>query len=79
MTQDEIRQLVISQLAAIAPEADFGLLGDDDDLRETLDIDSMDFLNLVTALHAQTGIAIPEKDYARLATLGGMLDYLASH
>jgi len=46
------------------------------DLREAIDIDSMDFLNLVTALHHRTGIEIPEIDYPKLVTLSGMVAYL---
>jgi acyl carrier protein len=47
-------------------------------LREQLDIDSMDFLNFVIALHKELGVGLPEKDYPKLATLDGCVDYLAS-
>jgi acyl carrier protein len=46
------------------------------DLREVLDIDSMDFLNFITAVHHRTGIDIPEIDYPKLVTLKGMFAYL---
>jgi acyl carrier protein len=49
----------------------------DADLREELDIDSMDFLNLVAALHERLDLDIPEIDYPNLATLGHAVDYLA--
>jgi len=77
VTRDEIRALVCDLLGAIAPEADFGLLGDDEDLREALDIDSMDFLNFITALHEKTGVDIPEKDYAGLASMDDIVSYIA--
>jgi acyl carrier protein len=76
MTDAEIRALVLDVLGGIAPEADLVALRDEDELRETLDLDSMDFLNLVTALHERTGIDIPERDYPELTTLGGCLAYL---
>lgn len=76
MTEDEIRTLAQEILSGIAPEADFSLLEDDEELREALDLDSMDFLNFITGLHQATGRDIPEADYARLATMQGVLAYL---
>ena len=76
MTKDEIRALVCDLLGAIAPEADLGLLTGGEDLREELDIDSMDFLNFITALHEQTGVDIPEKDYAGLVSLDDIISYI---
>jgi acyl carrier protein len=46
------------------------------DLREALDIDSMDFLNFVIAVHRRLGVDIPELDYPKLATLDGAVTYL---
>jgi acyl carrier protein len=48
-------------------------------LRDELDIDSMDFLNVVIALHERLGIEIPEGDYPKLATLAGCVEYLHAH
>lgn len=76
MTEDEIRKLIIDLLGGIAPEADFDMLADDDELREELDIDSMDFLNFITALHEATGVDIPERDYAKLVSLKDVVSYL---
>lgn len=45
-------------------------------LRDQLDIDSMDFLNFVVALHKELGVDIPEKDYKRFATIDDFVDYL---
>lgn len=77
MTKDEIREIVFQVLSSIAPEADFSSLREDEELREILDLDSMDFLNFLTGLHEATGINIPEADYSKLATLGDAIDYLA--
>ena len=76
MTPAEIRALALDLLGAIAPEADLDALGDEEELREVLDIDSMDFLNFVAALHKATGIDIPEADYRQLFTLAGIQRYL---
>ena len=75
MTTNETRKLVAELLAAIAPEVDLSTVGDDADLREELDLDSIDFLNLVTGLHERTGRLIPEADYPRLFTLDGIAAY----
>lgn len=77
MTADEIRAIAVDALSAIAPEADFATLGDDEPLREVLDLDSMDFLNFIATLHRATGAEIPEAHYARLQTMGGVIAYLA--
>lgn len=76
MTQDA-RDIVRAVLHQVAPEADLDHVGPDDTLREVLDLDSIDFLNFVVGLHEATGAAIPERDYARLATLAGCAAYLA--
>lgn len=75
MTKDEIRQIAVEALSGIAPETDPSTLGGGDDIRESLDIDSMDFLNFVIALHQRTGVDIPEEDYPKLFTLDGVVSY----
>lgn len=76
MNESQLRALAAEVLGGIAPEADLAKVGDDEDLREALDLDSMDFLNFVTALAERTGRAIPESDAAKLATLRGLVAYL---
>lgn len=76
MNPTEIRALVADVLAGIAPEADLSGVGDDEDLREALDLDSMDFLNFVIGLSQRSGRSIPEADYPRLVRLRGLLAYL---
>ncbi|MBI5854355.1 MAG: acyl carrier protein [Nitrospirae bacterium] len=78
-TEEVIRQTVIRVLGEIAPEADLATLKLDVSLRDQLDLDSMDFLNFVIALHQSLGVDIPEGDYPKLATLNGCLAYLSSH
>lgn len=76
MTESELRAILEEELGNIAPEADLKALDRRADLREALDIDSMDFLNLVTALHRRLGIDVPEIDYPKLATFEKALGYL---
>ena len=76
MTSDEIRTTVLNCLGAIAPEADLSRIRPAVSFREQLDIDSMDFLNFVIALHQQLQLEIPERDYPKLVTLNGCVEYL---
>jgi acyl carrier protein len=78
MTKDEIRQALIDALSAIAPEGDYDRLKPDRPLRDQLDIDSYDFLNVMVALHDALGVDIPEVDYQKLATLNAAVDYLST-
>ncbi len=76
MNKDEIRSVVIHALEGIAPEADLPALDPRADLREALDVDSMDFLRFVVALHDALHVDIPERDYPQVRTLESCLDYL---
>lgn len=76
MTLDEIRAAFIADLTAVAPDIDAETLRDNDHLQDDLGLDSMDFLNLVSALHKRLGLPIPEADYARLATPALAVAYL---
>ena len=76
MSEIDIRKVVQEELSNIAPEMDLATVDPAADLREAIDIDSIDFLNLVTALHHRTGIDIPEIDYPKIITLNGMMAYL---
>lgn len=78
MTETELRRTVLETLGEIAPEADLDAVAPDKDLREELDLDSMDFLNFVIALHEKLGVDIPEADYPQLQSLDGAVGYLAA-
>ena len=77
MTRDEIRNAVVQALTSVAPEIDPQSLQADSAFRQEFDLDSMDFLNFVIALHGRLGVDVPESDYVKLATLNGALDYLS--
>ena len=76
MSDIDIRKIVEEELGNIAPEISLATVAPTADLREALDIDSMDFLNFITAVHHRTGIDLPEIDYPQLVTLKGMFAYL---
>jgi acyl carrier protein len=78
MTDAEIKGAIAEALHKIAPEIDLDRIGPNDDLREALDIDSFDFLNLLVGLHDKLGIDIPERDYGKLRSLAELVRYLAS-
>ena len=78
MTEDELRMKILRLLGDIAPEAEAADLQPDLPIRDQLDIDSMDFLNLVIALTQTLKVEIPEAAYPRLATLNGMVAYLSA-
>jgi acyl carrier protein len=77
MNEAEARSLAAEVLAGIAPEADLSAVGDEEDLRGALDLDSMDFMNFVIGLSERSGINIPEADTPRLRTLRSLAAYLA--
>lgn len=76
-TREQIRQVIFDVLGAIAPEVEPAAIEPGAPLREQVDLDSMDFLNVIIRLHESLGVDIPESDYAQLATLDSAVDYLA--
>lgn len=76
MNDIDISKTLQEELNNIAPEIDISGIDSAADLREAMDIDSMDFLNFITALHRRLGIDIPEIDYPKLVTLDGAIAYL---
>lgn len=76
MTREEIREVVLSILAGIAPEIDVEEIRPGADLRDELDIDSMDFLRFLERVEERLGVAVPEKDYPRVRSLASCVAYL---
>ncbi len=77
MNKAEAKALIFAVLGAIAPEAELDKLPGGAQMRDELDLDSMDFLDFIAAVHERTGIDIPEAEYGRLATLDDAVAYLA--
>lgn len=72
----EIRRQVLEELQRIAPELEPEQLRGDRPLRDEVDLDSMDWLRLLGALHKRLGVNIPEADYRRLDSLDALVEYL---
>lgn len=78
MNETEARDLLARLLRGIAPEADLADADPDVPLQEAIDLDSMDILNLVTALHDEAGVDVPERDYPRVSTMRGFVEYVVA-
>jgi acyl carrier protein len=76
MTKDECKQAVVAIIADIAPDEDLSNLKSDVRLRDQLQLDSMDFLDIVMELRKRHGIEVPEADYGQLASLDSCAEYL---
>jgi acyl carrier protein len=77
VTTDDLRTLLLDVLSDIAPETDPASVDPTEDLRDELDLDSMDELNMITKVSERLGIDVPEDDYPKLRTLDGAVAYLA--
>lgn len=77
MSDDALQATVLRVLGEVAPEVDTSGVDHAQDLRDQLDLDSMDILNLAIGLFEATGVEVPERDYPRIVTVAGAIDYLA--
>lgn len=78
MNDEQIRTGVLATLYGIAPEVAEEPLAPDRALREQVDLDSMDWLNVIVGLHHRFGVDIPEAHYAKLVTLDDIVSYLGA-
>ena len=76
MTPPEIRQVIINILERIAPDEDLSSLDDAVPFREQMELDRMDFLDIVMELRKQYRVQIPEADYEHLGTMNSTVEYL---
>ncbi|MCO6457109.1 MAG: acyl carrier protein [Pirellulaceae bacterium] len=76
MTPAEIREEVLDILGDIAPDDDLSALDDDVAFRDQLELDSMDFLDIVMELRKRYRVQIPEEDYSHLASMASTVSYL---
>ncbi|MEW6284038.1 MAG: phosphopantetheine-binding protein [Candidatus Eremiobacterota bacterium] len=73
-----VHETIARVLAEIAPDVDLDQVSPDEDVRQALDIDSYDFLNLLVKLHQELGVDIPESDYGKLGSLNDLERYLTA-
>jgi acyl carrier protein len=76
MTRDDVRAAVIAAIEQVAPEADTAHLAPAAPLREQLELDSFDALQILVAIHARVGVDIPERDAGRLHSVDDLVDYV---
>lgn len=76
MNESELRTRVVEVIKSVAPEVEEGELRADRPLRDQVDLDSMDWLNVLVAMHEKLKVDIPEADYRKLVTLDDIVGYL---
>ena len=76
MNQEQVRQVVLNIISDIAPDEDMATIKDEISLREQLDLDSMDFLDIVMELRKRHKVEVPAEDYPKLATMASCVTYL---
>lgn len=73
----DTRSIVLAAITKVAPDVDPSSLPGDVDFREEADLDSMDFIGILTAVHQATGVEVPEIDYPLVTTVDSFAEYLA--
>ncbi len=76
MNPEILRQTIVVLLQQIAPDTTPATLKLEENIRETLNIDSFDFLQFIIALHEKTGVEIPEEDYGKINTIQNAIEYI---
>jgi|TARA_B100000315_G_C14140076_1_gene390950 acyl carrier protein len=76
MSKEEIREIIYNIIKEIAPDEDLGNLDDSKEIRDQIELDSMDFLDIVLELRKRYKVDVPEEDYPKLATIDGCVEYL---
>lgn len=76
MTREELREHVLVIIGDIAPDEDLSAVNDEEPLRDQIDLDSMDFLDIVLELRKRHKVEVPESDYQELRTMASTIDYL---
>lgn len=77
MNKEQIKTSIIKQILIIAPDLEYDDIPSDENLQSSLEIDSYDFLHLLTALYEQLEVQVPEADYGKVDTLNRMAEYFA--
>ena len=79
MTKDEIKNVIIKTILEIAPDIEEDEIEPDENIQCSLEIDSFDFLKILTAMNEELGVEVPEADYSKVDTLENMADYFIQH
>jgi len=76
MSTKDVKEIVLDIIADVAPDEELDGLNSAGSLKEQLDLDSMDFLDIVMELRKRHKVEVPSEDYSRLATLDSCVEYL---
>jgi acyl carrier protein len=79
MNEEAIKSAIVEAILQIAPEVEADEIEPDANIQRSLEIDSFDFLKILTALNEKLGVEVPESDYAEVDTLNRMARYFADH
>lgn len=79
MNEQDARAAVHAAIGKVAPDVELAETDEDSRLRQDLELDSLDFLRLIETIDTETGVDIPERDYPAVATVKGLISYLAAH
>jgi len=79
MTKEEIKKAIVEEIYNIAPDYEGENIDENANIQEEVEIDSYDFLNLLTALYEKFDVEVPEEDYSKVDTLAKMADYIFEH
>ena len=75
MTKDEIKSTIIKNILEIAPDIEEDEIEPNENIQRSLEIDSFDFLKILTAMNEEVNVEVPEADYSKVDTLENMADY----
>ncbi|MBL6988256.1 MAG: acyl carrier protein [Bacteriovoracaceae bacterium] len=75
MEREEIKQILVNIISQVAVDEDTSNLQDDVPIREQLELDSMDFLDIILSLKKKHSLEIPKEDFDRIKTINGFVDY----
>lgn len=75
MTKDEIKKAIIKSILEIAPDIEEDEIEENENIQRSLEIDSFDFLKILTAMNEVVGVEVPEADYSKVDTLENMAEY----
>lgn len=79
MNKDEIKSTIIKTILEIAPDIEEDEIEPNENIQESLEIDSFDFLKILTQMNGETGVEVPEADYSKVSTLESMAEYFSQH
>ncbi len=77
MNKEDIKKTIIKEIVNIAPDIEEDEIEENENIQESLEIDSFDFLKILTALNEDLGVEVPESDYDKVKTVNKMVEYFA--